>query len=51
MIHHDIEPESIPLHDHSALVAAIAIAVESAAGQRMTQAGLSLGTTQYTSLE
>ncbi len=52
-IHRDIKPENILLHDGSALVAdfGIALAVQSAGGQRMTQTGLSLGTPQYMSPE
>ncbi|MEP7067531.1 MAG: protein kinase, partial [Gemmatimonadota bacterium] len=48
-IHRDIKPENILLHDGSALVAdfGIALAVQQAGGQRMTQTGLSLGTPQY----
>ncbi len=53
VIHRDIKPENILLHDSSALVAdfGIALAVQSAAGTRMTQTGLSLGTPQYMSPE
>ena len=53
MIHRDIKPENILLHDGQALVAdfGIALAVQSAGGQRMTQTGLSLGTPQYMSPE
>ena len=49
VIHRDIKPENILLHDGRALVAdfGIALAVEQAGGQRMTQTGLSLGTPQY----
>jgi eukaryotic-like serine/threonine-protein kinase len=48
-IHRDIKPENILLHDGAALVAdfGIALAVQQAGGQRMTQTGLSLGTPQY----
>ncbi len=48
-IHRDIKPENILLHDGSAVVAdfGIALAVQSAAGLRLTQTGLSLGTPQY----
>ena len=51
VIHRDIKPENILLHDGSAVVAdfGIALAVQSAGGQRMTQTGLSLGTPQYMS--
>ncbi len=53
VIYRDIKPENILLHDGSALVAdfGIALAVQSAGGQRMTQTGLSLGTPQYMSPE
>ncbi|MGH7584290.1 MAG: protein kinase domain-containing protein, partial [Gemmatimonadales bacterium] len=53
VIHRDIKPENILLHDGSAVVAdfGIALAVQSAGGERMTQTGLSLGTPQYMSPE
>jgi len=53
VIHRDIKPENILLHDSQAIVAdfGIALAVQSAGGQRMTQTGLSLGTPQYMSPE
>ena len=53
IIHRDIKPENILLQGGHALVAdfGIALAVQSAAGQRMTQTGLSLGTPQYMSPE
>ena len=53
VIHRDIKPENILLHDGHALVAdfGIALAVQIAGGQRMTQTGLSLGTPQYMSPE
>ena len=53
VVHRDIKPENILLHDGSALVAdfGIALAVQTAAGSRMTQTGLSLGTPQYMSPE
>ena len=53
VIHRDVKPENILLHDGSALVAdfGIALAVTAAAGPRMTQTGLSLGTPQYMSPE
>ena len=49
VIHRDIKPENILLHDGQAIVAdfGIALAVQQAGGQRMTQTGLSLGTPQY----
>jgi serine/threonine-protein kinase len=53
VIHRDIKPENILLQGGHALVAdfGIALAVQTAAGQRMTQTGLSLGTPQYMSPE
>jgi len=49
VVHRDIKPENILLQNGHALVAdfGIALAVEHAGGQRMTQTGLSLGTPQY----
>ncbi|MEO8193731.1 MAG: protein kinase [Gemmatimonadales bacterium] len=49
VIHRDIKPENILLHDGRPLVAdfGIALAVEQAAGSRMTQTGMSLGTPNY----
>ncbi len=53
VIHRDIKPENILLQGGHAVVAdfGIALAVQSAGGQRMTQTGLSLGTPQYMSPE
>ena len=53
IVHRDIKPENILLQDGHALVAdfGIALAVQTAAGARMTQTGLSLGTPQYMSPE
>ena len=53
VIHRDIKPENILLQNGHALVAdfGIALAVQSAGGERMTQTGLSLGTPQYMSPE
>ena len=53
IVHRDIKPENILLQGGHALVAdfGIALAVQTAAGQRMTQTGLSLGTPQYMSPE
>ena len=53
IVHRDIKPENILLQGGHALVAdfGIALAVQSAAGSRMTQTGLSLGTPQYMSPE
>ena len=53
VVHRDIKPENILLHDGRPLVAdfGIALAVQQAGGERMTQTGLSLGTPQYMSPE
>jgi Tol biopolymer transport system component/tRNA A-37 threonylcarbamoyl transferase component Bud32 len=53
VIHRDIKPENILLHDGRAMVMdfGIAIAVSAAAGGRMTETGLSLGTPHYMSPE
>jgi serine/threonine-protein kinase len=53
VIHRDIKPENILLQGGHALVAdfGIALAVQQAGGQRLTQTGLSLGTPQYMSPE
>ncbi len=53
VIHLDIKPENILLHDGNAMVAdfGIALAVSAAAGGRMTETGLSLGTPHYMSPE
>lgn len=53
VIHRDIKPENILLRDGRAFVAdfGIALAVSAAAGGRMTETGLSLGTPHYMSPE
>ncbi len=53
VIHRDIKPENILLHDGRPMVAdfGIALAVSAAAGGRMTETGLSLGTPHYMSPE
>ena len=53
IIHRDIKPENILLHDGRPIVAdfGIALAVSAAAGGRMTETGLSLGTPHYMSPE
>ena len=53
IIHRDIKPENILLHDGRAMVMdfGIALAVSAAAGERMTETGLSLGTPHYMSPE
>ena len=49
IVHRDIKPENILLQGGHALVAdfGIAIAVQTAGGERLTKAGLSLGTPEY----
>lgn len=53
VVHRDIKPENILVQNGHALVVdfGIAIAVQQAGGERMTQTGLSLGTPQYMSPE
>jgi serine/threonine-protein kinase len=53
IVHRDIKPENILLQDGRAMVAdfGIALAVSAAAGGRMTETGLSLGTPHYMSPE
>jgi serine/threonine-protein kinase len=53
VIHRDIKPENILLHEGQPMVAdfGIALAVSAAAGGRMTETGLSLGTPHYMSPE
>ncbi len=53
VIHRDIKPENILMHDSRPMVAdfGIALAVSAAAGGRMTETGLSLGTPHYMSPE
>ncbi|MGK2933734.1 MAG: protein kinase domain-containing protein [Gemmatimonadaceae bacterium] len=49
VVHRDIKPENVLLHNGRPLVAdfGIALAVQQAGGERMTQTGMSLGTPQY----
>jgi serine/threonine-protein kinase len=53
VVHRDIKPENILLHDGQAMVAdfGIALALSHAAGSRLTETGLSVGTPQYMSPE
>jgi Tol biopolymer transport system component len=53
VIHRDIKPENILLHDGRPMVMdfGIALAVSAAAGGRMTETGLSVGTPHYMSPE
>ncbi len=53
VIHRDIKPENILFQDGQAVVAdfGIALALAAAAGSRLTETGLSLGTPQYMSPE
>jgi hypothetical protein len=53
VVHRDIKPENVLLHDGRPMVAdfGIALALSAAAGGRMTETGLSLGTPHYMSPE
>src|SRR5881409_3974689 len=53
VIHRDIKPENILFQDGQAVVAdfGIALALSAAAGSRLTETGISLGTPQYMSPE
>jgi serine/threonine protein kinase len=53
VIHRDVKPENILLHEGQAMLAdfGIALAVREAAGERLTETGLSVGTPQYMSPE
>ena len=53
IVHRDIKPENILLHEGEAVLAdfGIAMAVKEAAGHRLTESGVSLGTPQYMSPE
>ena len=53
IIHRDVKPENILLYEGEAMVAdfGIALAVSAAAGERLTQTGLAVGTPAYMSPE
>src|SRR5687768_13696725 len=53
LIHRDIKPENILLHEGEAMVAdfGIALALSGAAGERLTETGVALGTPEYMSPE
>src|SRR5258708_34695180 len=53
VIHRDVKPENILLHEGQALVADVgsAVAVSSGSATRMTEAGITLGTPSYMSPE
>ena len=53
IVHRDIKPENILLHEGEAVLAdfGIAMALEQAGGDRLTESGMSLGTPQYMSPE
>ena len=53
VVHRDIKPENILLHEGEAMVSdfGIALAVSAAAGERLTQTGIAVGTPAYMSPE
>ena len=53
LIHRDVKPENILLHEGEAMVAdfGIALAVSEVSGERLTETGLAMGTPEYMSPE